>query len=161
MALTEKPTAHVTLHFTSNDTTEGTVGNPELTFTPDNWNAPQEVLVTGVDDDIADGSQTYAVTYSVTSEDSAYAELDPASVELQNKDNDSAGITVSAVSGPTTEAGGQATFTTLPDREMRARMVRYMESIPGFDKLHELPWYPGKRYPGVISRAQAELKART
>src|ERR687896_332343 len=49
----------------------------------------------------------------------------------------------------------------LPDRDMRARMVRYMETIPGFDTLDEMPWYPDKTYPGVIGRAQRELRRRT
>lgn len=49
----------------------------------------------------------------------------------------------------------------LPDREMRARMVRHMEGIPGFDNLAQMAWYPGKRYPGVIGRAQGELRSRT
>jgi diketogulonate reductase-like aldo/keto reductase len=48
----------------------------------------------------------------------------------------------------------------LPDSAMRARMVRHMETIPGFAELGRQPWYPGKRYPGLIARAQAELKAR-
>jgi diketogulonate reductase-like aldo/keto reductase len=49
----------------------------------------------------------------------------------------------------------------LPDRDMRARMVRHMETIPGFDTLDEMPWYPEKAYPGVIGRAQRELRSRT
>jgi diketogulonate reductase-like aldo/keto reductase len=49
----------------------------------------------------------------------------------------------------------------LPDRDMRVRMVRHMETIPGFDKLDEMPWYPDKTYPGVIGRAQRELRSRT
>jgi diketogulonate reductase-like aldo/keto reductase len=49
----------------------------------------------------------------------------------------------------------------LPDREMRARMVRHMETIPGFDKVTQMPWYPDKRYPGIIGRAQSELRARS
>jgi diketogulonate reductase-like aldo/keto reductase len=49
----------------------------------------------------------------------------------------------------------------LPDREMRARMVRHMESIPGFSAISEMPWYPDKRYPGIIGRSQAELRKRT
>jgi hypothetical protein len=49
----------------------------------------------------------------------------------------------------------------LPDREMRARMVRHMESIPGFDRIAQMPWYPDKRYPGIIGRAQSELRARS
>ena len=47
----------------------------------------------------------------------------------------------------------------LPDKEMRARMLRHMESIPGFDKLGEMPPYPGKAYNGIIRRAQNERAA--
>lgn len=48
----------------------------------------------------------------------------------------------------------------LPDANMRRRMVRHMESIPGFSGVAEMPWYPDKRYPGLISQAQAALRAR-
>jgi diketogulonate reductase-like aldo/keto reductase len=47
----------------------------------------------------------------------------------------------------------------LPDKEMRARMVRHMETIPGFDKLASMPPYPGKAYNGIIRRAQAQRAA--
>lgn len=47
----------------------------------------------------------------------------------------------------------------LPDREMRARMLRHMESIPGFDKVGSTPPYPGKAYNGIIRRAQAARAA--
>ena len=40
----------------SGDATEGTVTPAAVTFTPDNWNAPQTVTVTGVDDQEADGN---------------------------------------------------------------------------------------------------------
>lgn len=42
----------------------------------------------------------------------------------------------------------------LPDKEMRARMVKHMETIPGFAKLAEMPPYPDKKYNGIIRRAQ-------
>lgn len=48
----------------------------------------------------------------------------------------------------------------LPDRDMRARMLRHMEGIPGFDKLASMPWYPDKAYPGVIGQAQRNLRGR-
>ncbi|MFI0350465.1 aldo/keto reductase [Actinomadura sp. 9N407] len=35
----------------------------------------------------------------------------------------------------------------LPDRELRRRMVRHMESIPGFSAIDGRPWYPGKTFP--------------
>jgi diketogulonate reductase-like aldo/keto reductase len=46
----------------------------------------------------------------------------------------------------------------LPDKEMRARMVKHMETIPGFDKLAEMPAYPGKAYNGLIRRAQSQIQ---
>ena len=49
----------------------------------------------------------------------------------------------------------------LPDRAMRARMVRHMETIPGFDRLAQMPWYPDKQYHGIIARSQSALRART
>lgn len=39
---------------------------------------------------------------------------------------------------------------SLPDQEMRTRMVRHMESIPGFDNLAQMPWYPGKQFNGLV-----------
>jgi diketogulonate reductase-like aldo/keto reductase len=48
----------------------------------------------------------------------------------------------------------------LPDASMRARMLDHMQAMPGFDRLESAPWYPDKQYPGVIGRAQAELRAR-
>lgn len=47
----------------------------------------------------------------------------------------------------------------LPDREMRARMLRHMETVPGFDKLAAMPPYPGKAYNGIIRRAQNQRAA--
>ena len=40
----------------------------------------------------------------------------------------------------------------LPDQAMRARMVKHMETIPGFDKLAEMAPYPGKTFVGVVKR---------
>jgi diketogulonate reductase-like aldo/keto reductase len=38
----------------------------------------------------------------------------------------------------------------LPDAEMRARMVRHMETIPGFATLAQMPSYPGKTFQGAV-----------
>jgi hypothetical protein len=40
--------------------------------------------------------------------------------------------------------------------------VRYMESIPGFDGIARMPWYPDKQamYQGVIRRSQGALRQR-
>ncbi|MBK8325485.1 MAG: aldo/keto reductase [Betaproteobacteria bacterium] len=47
----------------------------------------------------------------------------------------------------------------LPDKAMRDRMVKHMETIPGFDALQSTPPYPGKAYNGIIRRAQAARAA--
>jgi diketogulonate reductase-like aldo/keto reductase len=48
----------------------------------------------------------------------------------------------------------------LPDPDMRERMARHVAALPGFAELGKQPWYPGKRYPGLIARAQAEIRSR-
>jgi diketogulonate reductase-like aldo/keto reductase len=51
----------------------------------------------------------------------------------------------------------------LPDAEMRARMVKHMETIPGFDKLGSMPSYPGKEFQGAVRppRRPAQQQNRT
>jgi diketogulonate reductase-like aldo/keto reductase len=48
----------------------------------------------------------------------------------------------------------------LPDLHLRERMVRHMETIPGFSHLGTMPWYPGKTYRGLVARDQARMRAR-
>jgi len=38
----------------------------------------------------------------------------------------------------------------LPDSAMRERMLRYMETVQGFDQLDRMPWYPGKSFHGLV-----------
>lgn len=49
----------------------------------------------------------------------------------------------------------------LPDAAMRRRMVQHMETIPAFSRIAEMPWYPDKKYEGIIRRAQAQVRARS
>ena len=73
VVLNSQPTADVTIALSSSDTTEGTVAPASLTFTAANWNAPQTVTVTGVDDCVDDGDVAYTiVTAAATSADANY-----------------------------------------------------------------------------------------
>ena len=80
-----------------------------------NWNTGVDLVVTGVDDDIIDGDIIDNIrTNQVNSLDPFYASLgnnDVADLVVTNEDNDVATVNVTAISGPTTEAGGTATFT--------------------------------------------------
>jgi len=114
VVLTSQPTADVTIALSSSDPTEGTVAPAALTFTAVTWATPQTVTVTGVDDAVDDGDISYTVvTAAATSSDPGYSGQNAADVSVSNTDNDAVGITVSAISGPTTEAGGTATFTVV------------------------------------------------
>ncbi|MGE0159717.1 MAG: Ig-like domain-containing protein [Gemmatimonadales bacterium] len=128
IVLTSEPTANVTVGVTSSDTSEGTVSPATLTFTPtagaNAWNTPHTVTVTGVNDFVDDGNVAYSiVTAQATSADPLYSPLDPNDVPVSNTDNDTAGFTVSAISGPTTEAGGTATFTVVLTSEPTANVT--------------------------------------
>ncbi len=111
--LNSQPTGDVTVGLTSSDTAEGTVSPSALTFTSGNWNTPQTVTVTGIDDAIADGSKGYSVvTAAAVSADPNYSGQNPTDVTVTNSDNDVVGFTVTPTSGlTTTEAGGTASFT--------------------------------------------------
>ncbi|MEK0189337.1 calcium-binding protein, partial [Microcoleus anatoxicus PTRS2] len=54
VVLNTQPTADVTIPLTSSNIAEGTVDKNSLTFTSANWNQPQTVTVTGVDDTLVD-----------------------------------------------------------------------------------------------------------
>ena len=111
ITLAAQPQSPVTINLVSSDEGEGVPSSASVTFDADNWQTPQEITVTGVDDFTADGPQTYTIQTTVTTDDPAYAALDPDDVEITNTDNDTAGIAVAPTGGLiTTEAGGTDTF---------------------------------------------------
>jgi hypothetical protein len=129
IVLTSQPTADVTIPVASSDPNEGAVSPPDLTFTPANWNAPQTVTITGVDDFIADGGQPYTIVIGAAiSGDAGYSGVNPSDVAVTNADNDSAGITVSKASIATTEGGGQDTFTIVLSSQPTASVTIALSS---------------------------------
>jgi hypothetical protein len=128
IVLNSQPTANVTIGLSSSNPGEGTVSTPSVVFTPANWNAPQTITVTGVDDNVADGDQSYSiVTAQAVSSDGNYSVINPPDVSVTNKDNDTAGITVTPTSGlTTTEASGSqhtATFTIVLNSQPTANVT--------------------------------------
>ena len=112
VVLTTEPTADVVITPASSRTTEGTVSGA-LTFTSGNWNMPQDVTVTGANDNIDDGDQSYQITFTVSSGDTNYNNLTVDSVDIINTDNDTATFMVTGPSTVDEEAGdGTATMAT-------------------------------------------------
>ncbi|MEG4093267.1 calcium-binding protein, partial [Microcoleus sp. Pol12B4] len=117
--LNSQPTADVKIDLRSNNEAEGVISTASITFNSANWNLPQEVTVTGVEDSVVDGDTDYKIiTDRAVSTDPNYTNRDVADVSLSNQDNDvapilgSPGIVISPASGLlTTEAGGTDQFT--------------------------------------------------
>jgi uncharacterized delta-60 repeat protein len=91
VVLDTMPIADVIITIISLDETEGTVSVTHLVFTPEDWNVPQTVTITGVDDAEKDGDQSYTIELTAESTDLDYAGLDPDDVFVINKDNDARG----------------------------------------------------------------------
>ncbi|MGN1072696.1 MAG: glycine-rich protein [Bradymonadia bacterium] len=95
IALSSIPSEAVTLTFASSNEAEGKLDKTSVSFTAENWNVPQEVLLKGVDDVVHDGNVEYAITFNLSeSEDPHYKDLQPASIKVTNVDNDVAGFVV-------------------------------------------------------------------
>ena len=118
VSLDSMPTDDVTIGLESSNTNEGTVAPASLTFTSLNYNIPQTVTITGVDDVNLDGAVNYMITTNpAASADPEYNLRDASDVSVVNNDNEippPTGITVAPVNGLiTTEAGASATFTVV------------------------------------------------
>ncbi len=106
VVLKTQPAADVSIALSSSDTSEGTVSPASLTLTAANWNVPQAVTVTGVDDALIDGDVAYTILLApAASADPAYNGLDAADVAATNIDDDAPGVTVSGISPATMSAG--------------------------------------------------------
>jgi len=84
-------------------------GQPvDLTFTPQDWNQPQTVTCTAVDDAIYEGTHYSTITHRVASADPYYDQIipDPEAVDVQIQDNDYPAVTISE-SDETTEVAEQ------------------------------------------------------
>ena len=112
VALRSPPSAAVTVAVTSQDTSEGTVDPSSLIFAPGAWSTAQTVTVTGVDDDVDDGTVTWSVRLDPSSGDATFDALANVDVVVTTTDDDTAGVEASPSAGlVTTEGGGEATFT--------------------------------------------------
>ncbi|MBQ9396477.1 MAG: hypothetical protein IJU23_13315 [Proteobacteria bacterium] len=96
VVLSSKPSADVVLTLEeSSKGKECTLSPTTLTFTPDNWNVPQTVTATGVDDEIDDGNVSYKIYFApADSTDPNYDNIQGPTIKATNVDNDVAGISM-------------------------------------------------------------------
>jgi hypothetical protein len=77
VVLAARPLSDVVFTVSSDDETDATVSPDTLRFTPDDWNVPQPVTFTAVDDGVFDGTRrrTVAVAVDDASSDAAFHAL--------------------------------------------------------------------------------------
>lgn len=108
--LDSQPAGNVVVTSSVTDSTEGLiVSGASLTFTPDNWDMPQYVIVAGVDDSDIDGDIAFLLQQSVSAPgdslfDGGYVD----DIQLVNQDNDTLSI---SVTGGSVVEGGAISFT--------------------------------------------------
>lgn len=86
LVLTSQPTANVV--FTINAGTQITASPATVTFTAANWNVPQVVTITAVDDNVIEGFHTSSVSVTVASTDTNYNNRVVAPISVAITDND-------------------------------------------------------------------------
>jgi hypothetical protein len=102
------PSDDVTIALHSTDTTEGTIDQSSLTFTQGDWNIPQTITITGVNDFFADEDVLYTIVIDpAVSNDQNYSGIDPDDVEVINSDDETPGFTVTPTNDLWTTEGGE------------------------------------------------------
>ena len=132
VVLDAEPDSNVVILVSSADTGEATVNVSSLAFTPAAWNAAQTVTVTGVDDNLVDGSQNTTITLSVddVNSDDNFDPLANQTVSAATTDDDAAGFSVVESGGSTSvsETGTTDTFTVVLDAEPDSNVVILVSS---------------------------------
>lgn len=96
ISLRTQPTENVTVQIQPDEETTTSVSG--VTFTPANWDQPQMIQVTAVDDNISEDAHQGFIQHSANSDDSLYEEVAVSDVVVNIEDNDGARIIVSTAS---------------------------------------------------------------
>ncbi|HEY9690604.1 MAG TPA: Calx-beta domain-containing protein [Oculatellaceae cyanobacterium] len=86
LVLKTQPTADVTVTLNADD--QITTDKTTLTFTPDNWNLPQTVTITAVNDTTPEGNGSSALAHTISSLDPNYTNITLPDLAVSINDND-------------------------------------------------------------------------
>ena len=127
--LAAQPASDVVLTLTSSATSVATVVPALLTFSNSDWSTAQTVSVSGVNNDLIDGSRNYIITVAVNSGPGGYGTLTNKELTGTATDDDAAGITFST--GPTLPSLSRdetITFTTVLTAQPNSNVVLTLTS---------------------------------
>lgn len=109
-----QPNSDVVFNVSSSSSTEATVSPSSLTFTTSNWNTPQGVTITGVNDNhTGDDQATISIAVNAASSDDHFDALSAQTVTANLSDDDSAGFSLSATTMSIAENGGTGSFNVV------------------------------------------------
>ncbi len=111
VVLTRQPLSDVTILVTNSNDNEISVDQTSLTFTNSNWDTAQSVLVTGLDDQLLDGTtvSTISLVVDTLNSDDAFDSLSAQSIDVSNTDHET--LTLVFDANAISENGGSATGT--------------------------------------------------
>ncbi len=149
VTLTSEPIAPVTINLTSSDSSECSAPTA-VVLNATNWANGIAVLVSAVNDDVADGTLPCTLQTSATSSDSGYNGMALADVEVAVRDEDLAGIALDRTALTLTEPSGVAFFTITLNSEPTAPVIVDLVSsdasectLPAAVTLDKLTWRAG------------------
>ncbi|MGA1549769.1 MAG: hypothetical protein ACO389_13790, partial [bacterium] len=113
LVLNTPPSDNVTVTITDNDTDDSEVSYlpDNLTFTPIDWNVPQTVTLTAIEDYVQDNHQTTLLTMTSSSNDATNHNLSSTTEVLTVDSQTAGGITISQSSLTLSESGATDTLT--------------------------------------------------
>lgn len=123
VVLNTPPTATVTVTFSPD--AQLTVSSGNLFFDAFNWNVPQTVTVSAVNDPVIEGAHTGAVAHSASSGDAGYNGLAMATLTANVTDNDIAAVMLAPTGASTdvVELGATDTYTIALATQPAANVV--------------------------------------
>ena len=92
LTLSKEPIEDITVTLASSDPGEGTIDVTSLVFTISDWQTAQTVTITGVDDDLLDGDQSYVIVAVATSAGEEFDDIDLPDIWVINSDDEVAEV---------------------------------------------------------------------
>lgn len=118
VVLTAKPQSDVVFSIALNNGLDATLSKSSLTFTPANWDTPQNVVVTGINDNIIrNDSSTITISVNAAASDNNFDNLADKKVVVTIIDDDVAGLVVTPTGLTMAENGGVQTIQVKLNRQ--------------------------------------------
>ncbi len=113
LSLVTTPTSNVVFNLTNPDPTEAVLSPNSFTFTPLNYNIPQDITISPQQDFILDGDVTFNATLSVDglATTNCYATLEDTTLAITILDEDTVGFEIVPLDNLTDEDGDTGSFS--------------------------------------------------